>query len=171
MPLGQFSMSFGDAFFRFVHQRQIGQFINDGDNPGLFLTVDEVTLLAQEGHLTDGSTGGLVIGKFHHEGGIHMLQPSGDKFKYAGEMEGYEYLVNEVATKKYMDRLSTINEQTKTNHTIQPKPFHVPDNIRIIDARRAGIEILLISWNGHFILNRAASETHLELLDSINNEE
>lgn len=160
----------GDAFFKFVHDRQIGQFIYNGNNPGLFLTFDEVTTLVEEGHVTDGRTGGLVIGKFHYEGGIHMLQPSGDKLKYTGEMEGYEYLVNEFATKKYMDRLSAINMLTKTDQTLQPKPFPIPDNIKIIDTRRSGIEILLISWSGHFILNRAASEKNLDLLDSLNSE-
>ena len=163
-------MVYGDTFLSFVLRRQIGQFIYDGDNQGLFLTADEVALLAKEGHVTDGRTGGLVIGKFHQEGGIHMLQPSGEKFKWAGEMEGYEYLVNEFATRKHMDRLSALNTQTKTDHTIPPRPFSVPDNIKIIDARRTGIEILLISWNGHFILNRAASEMNLDLLDSINSE-
>lgn len=164
-------MAYGDAFFSFVHNRQIGQFIYEGDNSGLFLTVDEVTSLIKDGHVADGTTGGLVIGKFHYEGGVHMLQPSGDKFKYVGEMEGYEFVVNEFATKKHKDRLSVINEQTKTDHTIQPKPFFIPDSIKVIDARRPGIEILLISLNGHFIINRAASETNLELLDSINSKE
>jgi hypothetical protein len=164
-------MAFGDAFFSFVHDRQIGQFIYEGDNPGLFFTVEEVISLVKDGQVSDGTTGGLVIGKFHYEGGVHMLQPSGDKFKYAGEMEGYEYLVNEFATEKHIDRLSVLNEQTKIDHSIQPKPFFVPDNIKVIDVRHTGIEILLISWRGHFIANRAASETNLILLDSINSEE
>ena len=164
-------MAYGDAFFSFVNNRQIGEFIYEGDNPGLFLTGDEVTSLVKEGHVADGTTGGLVIGKFHCDGGVHMLQASGEKFKYVGEMEGFEYIVNEFATKKYMDRLSVINEKTKADHTIQPKAFFIPDNIKVIDARRPGIEILIISWGGHFIINRAASETHLGLLDSINSEE
>jgi len=164
-------MAYGDSFFSFVHNRQIGQFVYEGETPGLFLTVDEVTSLIEDGHVTDGIKGGLVLGKFHHEGGVHMLQPCGDKFKYAGEIEGYEYLVNASATKKYMDRLSVINEETKIDHTILARPFIIPDNIKVIDLRRLDIEIVLISWDGHFVINRAASEKHLKLLDFINSED
>lgn len=163
-------ITYGESFFRFVNRRQIGHFIDTADNSEFYLTIDEVNALIAEGLIRDGRTGGLVIGNFHIDGGIHILQPSGDKFKYTGEMEGYEYLVNEFASKKYIDRLASINEETKTDHTKPPRPFDIPNEIRIIDARHPEIEVLILSWAGHYIINRAASEKNLMLLDTLNKE-
>jgi hypothetical protein len=126
--------------------------------------------LATDGYMTDGRAGGLVIGKFHSEGGVHMLQPWGDKFKYVGEMEGYEYLMNEFVTKRYMDRLTAINRETTPDQAISAKPFDIPTDIKVIDVRRPKIEILLLSRGGHIVINRAASEKHLRLLNEINGE-
>jgi len=163
-------MQYGNSFFSFVCTRHIGEFVQSGHDKGLYLTVDEVISLVNDGYVTDGRSGGLVIGKFHSEGGIHMLQPSGEKLKYVGEMEGYEYIINEFATKKYMDLLAKINRETQPDYGIPAKPFDIPVDIKTIDVRRHDTEIIFIAMTGHFIINRAASERHLRLLNTINTE-
>jgi hypothetical protein len=161
-------MAYGDAFFSLINERQIGQFLDDGENPEFFLSISEVTSLANDRCVADAREGGLIIGKFHTEGGIHMLQEYGDKFKYVGEIEGYEFILNPSASKKNKGKLSEINEALKPDKNISPRPFYFPDNIKIIDLRHLSFEIVLISYEGQFIINRAASEKNLELLDLLN---
>lgn len=161
-------MLFLSPFYRYLRSLSLGEILYINDNFDLFLSLEEVQTLLESGGAVDGSNGGLVTGKFHNEGGIHVIQPHGDKYKYILEMEGYEYLINPIATERHLDWLVRINEEVKNDKSVEPKPFFVPEQIKVIDARNNQPEIILVSQQSQFIVNRAATEKNLFLLDAIN---
>jgi hypothetical protein len=57
--------------------------------------------------------GGLVLGATHRNGGICLVCIDDIKISVVANMEGCEYVVNPIATKRFYDRLNEINSFKK----------------------------------------------------------
>ena len=76
-----------NTFERFASELKIGRPILLGGYRSIFLDIDEVNYLTTNGYATYADDGGVVIGKFHSQGGIPLLRPSNQGFEYYAEME------------------------------------------------------------------------------------
>lgn len=134
----------------------------------IFLENSDVEELVRAKYALVAINGGLVIGNFHTEGGIHVLMPFNEGFRYVLEMEGYEFLMNPKARNKYFNEIDAINTNANHDKLGMPKPFHVPRHIRKIDLSELKFQILIVPHADHFIVNRTATEKNLELLNEMN---
>ena len=112
----------------------------------------------------DITLGGLVLGNRHSEGGIQVMQFTGDRFFHLCEIEGGEFLVNYFATKKNLERLAEINSYTSS------------DDEDIAESTLDGIPVYSVP-PGHWVLlrtplitviRRSATKKYLSELTAIN---
>ena len=120
-------MAYGDSFKQFILDNNIPVNLIEpigpsATNPIIFLNSIIVDELIRNSFAVHVPNGGLIIGKFHAEGGIHMLQPFDKGFQYVGEMEGYEFLFSAKATKNHWDRINALNKSIPYIEDITPKP-------------------------------------------------
>lgn len=66
-----------------------------------FFSNKYINQLQKENLAIDGTDGGLLIGLSHDEGGIKVLENYGFGYILKAEFEGYEYLFNPEANKKF----------------------------------------------------------------------
>jgi len=163
-------MAYDNSFVNFINEIGIGQLmrVTTTGQEIIFLENSDVHELVRNKYAIVSTKGGLVLGNFHTEGGVHILTPFNDGFRYVLEMEGYEFLMNNKSTDKYHSFIESINAEA--NHDINgvPKPFHVPRHIRKIDLSGLKFQILVIPYARHFIVNRTATEKNLELINEMN---
>jgi len=114
---------------------------------------NEFELLKEKGLMFDGKKGGLVLGKKHENGGIHLLQFSRElkAYKYVGEMEGFEYLSSPLKNKRQSLEFEKINEID--NKKVLNKNFKIPNNCRIINTNNVNIAFIELSEYTQFIVN------------------
>lgn len=122
-------------------------------------------LLLKDNLIIDAQNGGLVLGPFHTEGGIQVIQNTPVGYRITAEMEGYEYLINANSTDFYFEELTTLNANTKPELTHFPD-YSVPKHITTI--KTTGNEVLLASPFSQFVINKKATEKHLDRLEDIN---
>lgn len=131
-----------------------------------FLEIElrEVLELAAQNKIVDISSGGLIVGNRHSNGGIKIIHKdiATGKYGITGELEGGEFVMNCFATSTNMERLDEINN------------FY--NSIDGIDGEVPGIRQHIIP-DGHFvimskysqaIINRAATQKYLAELVEIN---
>jgi len=77
----------------------------------LIFSIEEIHKLNDLKIVFNGEKGGLVLGNSHDDGGIHLLQLDIEKniIKYAGEMEGFEYLSSPLKSELHSNDLVRIN--------------------------------------------------------------
>jgi hypothetical protein len=164
-------MDYGFTFKNFLLDNNISAelaYVNSNDEPFIFLKSFVVDELVKQSYATCVPSGGLIIGNFHNQGGIHMLQPFDNGFKYVGEMEGYEFLFSAEMTKKHLAKIFELNKSVTRDRDSEPKPFKVPRHIKKIDLTKLHFQIMVMPDGLHFILNRTATEKYLVLLDEMN---
>lgn len=99
-----------------------------------FFTNDTVNEYLKNDLAIDGTTGGLILGPSHADGGIYILANYGYGYYLIAEYEGFEFLLNPFAKKKhsnYFDLYNRYNED-KTESFDEYVP---DDSIKIIDTR------------------------------------
>jgi hypothetical protein len=162
-------MYYGDSFKKFLLDKNVPCKVRivESDN---FIFLDLITVgeLIKSSHAIEVPNGGLIIGNFHNQGGVHILRPFENEFCYLGEMEGYEYLINPTSTKIFGKQITELNYTTQRDKASEPKPFNVPVHIKKIDLSKLNFHIIVIPDGDHFIVNRAATEKYLERLDNMN---
>lgn len=62
--------------------------------------------LENKGLIIDARSGGLVIGRPHCDGGVYFLYPTFSGYGLAGEVEGYEYIINRKSTKYFQHEIT-----------------------------------------------------------------
>lgn len=114
----------------------------------------------------DGSKGGIVIGKTHAEGGIHLfIKLSDGSYRYWGEMEGKEFISPPNLSEKQFEMLVAINDKIGTSE------ISVLEDFEVIDLTKESLQILLLSDSNQFIIKKESTLTNLkEILEVIQNE-
>ncbi|GAB3180410.1 hypothetical protein [Telluribacter humicola] len=78
----------------------------------MLIDKEDSEYLRSEGLIVDGYFGGLIIGNSHEIGGIPILSHAeGESYELVAEMEGFEFLMNVVASSKYHERITEINNE------------------------------------------------------------
>ncbi|MBI3136481.1 MAG: hypothetical protein HYZ14_17530 [Bacteroidetes bacterium] len=153
---------YGQEFREFCVINQIDSFHDH--NGKLYLTSLGFETICKIVKTFDGSKGGLIFGKSHSEGGIHLLQKNADgSFKYVGEMEGNEYLSPPKLKTSIFKELEEIN--IRRIGIIET----IPQNINIIDLRAEKIQILILAETTQFIINKDATMSNLNRITEIVN--
>ena len=156
-------MAFGDTFFAFCEQHNIGKKYPDS---GFFeITIEEFHRLIPLTVLFDGSQGGLVLGNLHANGGVHMIAPNlrTGRFRYAGEMEGREYLSPPIIRNgEFCNQLIDWNESIGCGESDIVFNFEIPKDCRVINTHDIAVPIIVLSIGGeHFIINRLATRKYI----------
>ena len=122
----------------------------------LIVTASGYNVIKNKVNIFDGSKGGLVLGKAHSEGGIHLLQRNkNNSYKYVGEMEGNEYLSPPNLPESVFKILEDINREELGNNSV------IPDYINLIDLREHTMQIILLAETTQFIVNKKSSMNNL----------
>lgn len=154
-------MSESSSFLIFCKMLRIGEWITDPQNKESYFIIDseEFHKLISFNMVFDGTKGGLVIGKLHIEGGIHLLRPynNTDSFFYCGEMEGWEYLSSPLSNLTKCRQFERINNSFRTGPPYERTDFEIPYSCKLIDTLNVQIPIIKMSNEGQFIVNRWAT--------------
>lgn len=111
-----------------------------------------------------GAQGGLVLGNSHTDGGIHLIYPiTKKKYRYLGEMEGWEYLSSSLIKQELAHDFLSINEETHIQGRDIKTDFEIPKICNIIDVTGIKVPFILI-LDQHFIINRFATEKRINEL-------
>lgn len=107
--------------------------------------------------------GGLAIGRSHEQGGIKVIQYTGNDCYFIAEIQHGEYVMNPYATAKYMDRLKEINSFN------EPTPMS-PDMDKTYTYLHSEkpIDLFLFSSYDQFIINANATSKYLDELEEMN---
>lgn len=167
-------MLYGLNFLDFCKKLSIGNFnYNPIELKARFeLSASEFELLESKVRVFDGYLGGLILGRSHLEGGIHLLQYQSltKKYTLAGEMEGWEFLSAPLTSQYYFNQFKNLNESVIPKEMREKTQFEFPNNCPVINTEYFQPSVLLISSRDHFIVNRFATEKHIETLIALNNE-
>lgn len=141
----------------------------------LMFSLAELKPVAEGGGIIDGTFGGLILGNYHAEGGIKVIRQYKDEelYEVVAEFEGWEYLLNPLATTKEVNYLQKINSEfvgSKEEFT----EYEVPNDIKVIDTRpifknikETNKLIILREWS-QFIVNKHSTKKYLTQLDDLN---
>ncbi len=158
-------MNFGSSCISFCRENNIGEWIFDfNSNKSYFeFTVYEFKKLCNLELVFNGVNGGLVLGNLHSEGGIHLIVPiSENKLRYAGEMEGWEYLTSPINNGNQLNKLTQINDSIKNPNNFTKSEFEIPHSCKIIDTMDVIIPFILITAGVHVIINRTATKKYIK---------
>lgn len=159
-------MIFGSKCFELCEKIGIGEW-NWCDKTSKLhfeLTLEELDKLIDLKIVANGTKGGLVIGNLHSKGGIHLISPiPGERLRYIGEMEGWEYLSSPLQKQELRDEYIKINEETKNQGRDIRTEFEIPEGCNVVDV--SGIEVpFIIMLEQHFIINRFATKKRINEL-------
>lgn len=138
---------------------------NINRQPG-YLDLDSFARAFVNGWIVDGRNGGLVVGRSHAEGHIVFLSPGEQlgHYEIQGVMEGGEYLMNPLATKKHWRRLNEINACRDAFASVLPLKAR-----RIIHTHAEPHDKLVVVHE-QFVVNARATSKYVDELDAMNEE-
>jgi len=118
------------------------------------------------------------MGNDHDSFGIKMIRESiENKYEIMGEVEGWEYLINPIASSKYEDELRAINDELSKLRNIEDfEEYQIPDNIRIIQAEpllegfNITSRVIILSNYSQYIINKYSTKQYLGRIDEINDD-
>ena len=150
----------------FLEKHVIGTLEPDGDEVMYHIEFceDEFLYLQKLNLIFDGRKGGLVIGNLHIEGGVNLLKHDStkNKYRYVGEMEGWEYVTFPLKNEEFLEKFSVINKKTLNSNSHQKTEFDIPKNCKIIDTKNTAVCFIILSDYHQFIVNRFATKEHIE---------
>ncbi len=154
-----------NTFFAFCEKNKIGiHDIRTMDGKSYFsISIDEFHRLEKSMMIFDSTNGGLVLGKLHVEGGIHMIKFNFKslRYDYIGEMEGWEYLSSDLKSHEHKRKLIEINELKYGPLTAERTDFEIPTNCKLIDTKNIEIAVIKISYHGNIIINRVSTKNYI----------
>lgn len=95
---------------------------------------NEIETLKNDNAIVNATNGGLIIGPSHDEGGVYFLTKYNDGYRLMGEVEGFEFILNPISTKKYNKIISQINNYERDFHYGFYNDSY-NSNFEVIDAR------------------------------------
>jgi hypothetical protein len=116
--------------------------------------------------------GGLVLGKLHSEGGIHVIHLFNEEKlhgKLTAEIEGWEYVTAPIKSIVTEMEIKTINDSIKCTTEDIDTSFNIPPACNIIDTREAEVAFVVFSPLNHFVINRNATKVHIDKILEIEN--
>lgn len=129
----------------------------------LVITVEAMVGLIMNGMIVDGRAGGLVFGRRHSQGDVHMMQYTDGVFGCYACLEGGEYIVNKSASEAFTDRLVEINEdKSAAVDGLQISAFR-----NLVTMAEPHDKFLFIDA-GQFVINRESTTKHIKELELIN---
>ena len=129
-----------------------------------FLKLEFLAYLLHNNLIVEGVEGGLILGNFHSEGGIPVIQNShGNEYEIIAEVEGYEYLMNPFLTSEELNIVDNINKAYSTRDIDR---YSVPSHIKLINAQENAV--ILMGTGAQFIINQYATLKNLQFLDDLN---
>ena len=141
----------------------------------LMFTLADLKPIAEGNGIVDGTFGGLILGNTHSEGGIKVIRQykKEELYEIIAEFEGWEYIINPLATNKETEYLTKLNSEfvdTKEKFI----EYEIPNGIEIIDTKpifenikETNKLILLDEWS-QFIINKHSTKKYLIELDNLN---
>ena len=159
-------MKTGHKFYQLCSKLGIGKwewnFDSTTPKTELIFSINEIHKLNDLKIVFSGENGGFVLGNSHDNGGIHLLQLDIDKnvIKYAGEMEGYEYLSSPLKSKQHLNELFKIN--SLTNDIDINKQITIPESCNIIDTSGIEVAVILLSGLKQFIINKKSTFNYIK---------
>ena len=164
-------MKTGEKFYQLCTKLEIGKwewnFESTIPKTELIFSINDFHKLNDLKIIFNGKDGGLVLGNSHDNGGIHLLQLDLEKdtIKYAGEMEGFEYLSSPLKSEKHSNELSELNS-LKIEIDIT-KEIIIPKDCNIIDTSNIKVPVILLSGYKQFILNKKSTFNYLDKIIEI----
>lgn len=159
-------LSYGYDFKMLCIQQNIGDIINGS----LTITQSEFDKINEIHPIIEIDRGGLVLGKSHKEGGIHMLiyNANNKRYDYVGEMEGMEYITGDLFTTQIKDFYLKLNsEYSNDDNYIPNEDFNIPESCRVYDLKQYELPIIFFRNENRCIINRHATERLIdELVES-----
>lgn len=157
-------MTFGKTCISFCAVRDIGKWnFSNGTTPVYEFDQSDFQRLCDLNVVYDGTHGGLILGNSHLDGGIHLIQPINDnRYKYAGEMEGWEYLTFPIINEDFQKKFIHLNDSTPNEGYHIQTNFNIPSGCKVIDTTKTKIPFLLLTEYPHFIFNRFATKKHID---------
>jgi len=151
---------------KFLQEHVIGTFEEDKkiDKYHIEFSHDDFLYLKKLNLIYEGFHGGLIIGNLHINGGVNLIvfDSSRNKYRYVGEIEGWEYLSFPLKNQEFNDKFSVINKKTLNINSYQKTEFEIPKDCKIIDTKNAKVCFILLSEYKQFILNRFATMKHIK---------
>lgn len=141
----------------------------------LMYTLDDLKPIAEGNAIVDGTLGGLILGNSHSDGGIKVIcqYKKEELYEVIAEFEGWEYILNPLATTKEMEYLKKINSEYM-NTKEEFIEYEIPNGIEIIDTKpifenmkETNKLILLNEWS-QFIINKHSTKKYLGELNYLN---
>tara|TARA_R110001606_G_scaffold35791_1_gene103681 strand:+ start:96 stop:590 length:495 start_codon:yes stop_codon:yes gene_type:complete len=160
-------MIIGEKFYNLCEKLEIGKWEFNFLKREFILSFDEVHKLDDLKIVFNGENGGFVLGNSHDYGGIHLIQLDVDRkiVKYAGEMEGFEYLSSPIKSELQKKEFLEINKLTPEIDDL--KELIIPKNCNLIDTRNIEVPVILVSIYEQFIFNKKSSIKNIEKIIEI----
>ncbi|MDP1813615.1 MAG: hypothetical protein Q8K92_04125 [Leadbetterella sp.] len=139
----------------------------------MILSQFQFNILKDSGTIINGYKGGLVLAPGHDRQGAGMIIQSGDEFKITGQIEGWEFIVNHLATERYMKRLDEINNELKESY-VKFDGFEIPVGTITIDLMPTPGNFLqrmkhvFLGEHPVYIINKHSTQKYIEELNEIN---
>lgn len=120
------------------------------------------------GTAVDGNGGGLLLGRWHSEGGVPVLMNSvGGGYELKAEFEGYEYILNPGVLTCFREECEAINQPALDKQPVF-EVYTPAVDITLLDVRTvnhpAGTKYLILDGStSFFIVNRHSTKLRLEL--------
>ncbi|TPN87411.1 hypothetical protein [Aquimarina algicola] len=121
----------------------------------------------KNGLAIDATMGGLILGKSHSQGGIYFWVKRDNVFVLEGEVEGYEYIMNQGASHCFSESTYRFHQPELHKHDFID---YEPDlNIKLLDTRDLGDpKFLLFDSGGFSIINKWSTKGYLKTIDEMN---
>ena len=157
----------GEKFYNLCEKLEIGKWEFNFLKREFILTFEEVHKLDELKIVFNGENGAFVLGNSHDYGGIHLIQLDVEKkiVKYAGEMEGFEYLSSPIKSELQKQEYLEINKLSPEITDLEE--LIIPENLNIIDTRNIETPIILVSVYEQFIVNKKSSIKNIEKIIEI----
>lgn len=102
----------------------------------IMFTFADLKPIAEGNGIVDGTFGGLILGNYHSDGGIKVIRQykKEELYEIIAEFEGWEYIMNPLATNKEREYLTILNSEfanTKKDFI----EYEIPNGIEIVDTR------------------------------------
>lgn len=130
--------------------------------------LDELVSMFFNQEVVDVRAGGYVIGDHDKEDNIPMIAPAGKGvIQLVGMMQGGEFVINNIASKKYFKRLEEINSYKEGEYS-PLKNIPITDTSQIHNANNGDKKKAVYLYLESYVINRLATQKYFEELLEIN---
>ncbi len=144
-------------------------------NGKILYTVEDLKPLVEGNAIIDGTSGGLILGNYHSEGGIKVIRQCLDEKLYdiVAEFESWEYILSPMATTKNLEYIKRLNSEFK-GETLKFIEYEIPETVNILDTRpmfendKNTNKLIIIGEYPQFIVNKYSTKKYLNELNKIN---